>query len=74
MAMADDERRKTMYARVAVTFGAPDEDFLAAKLSAPEGTNNAAVGRTLGISRQLAYKRSKSVRERMEKMRLVAIL
>jgi len=70
----DGKRRVTMYARLAVAFKVADEDFLAARMAAPEGSSNAAVGRTLGISRQLAWKRSKSVRERMERLREAAMI
>ena len=70
----ESKRRVTMYARVAVAFKVVDEDFLSAKLGAPDGSSNAAVGRVLGISRQLAWKRAKSVRERMERLREVAMI
>ena len=73
-------RRRDLYARAAMFFldgkqqgtGQLVEDFLAAKAKAPDGTSNAAVGRSLGITRQLAYKRAKWARDRMEEMRKAA--
>ncbi|MDH3375918.1 MAG: hypothetical protein OEQ39_03000 [Gammaproteobacteria bacterium] len=78
--LGKEERRRLrlsgvgMYARVAVVFCPDEEDFLAAKMSAPVGVSNAEVGRRIGprgISRQLAYKRARAIRRKLARWREV---